>query len=130
LAVSNFQAGAVGNYYALVANAVGAAPSAAASLQLAGASQGGGTGNIARDKFGDAVDLSGGGASPSAVRPQDGGGDTGGYSVSQTFSTVGATKEAGEPDPCGQAGGASEWYIYITPAAGTFHLDTTGSDFN
>src|SRR5208282_1669390 len=51
LAVSNFQAGAVGNYYALVANAVGAAPSAAASLQLAGASQGGGTGNIARDKF-------------------------------------------------------------------------------
>jgi hypothetical protein len=130
LVLSNFQAGAVGNYYVLVANGVGATPSVAASLQLSGPSQGGGTSNMAHDKFGDAVDLSGGGNTPAVARPQAGGGDTGGYSVSQTFSTVGATKEAGEPNACGQAGGASEWYIYTTPAAGTLHADTQGSSFN
>jgi hypothetical protein len=130
LAISNFQAGAVGNYYVLVANAVGSVPSPMASLQLSGLFQGHGTTNIARDKFGDAVDLSSGGNTPAAYKPKDGGGDTGGYSVSQTFSTVGATKEEGEPDPCGQAGGASEWYIYTTPAAGTLHVDTEGSTFN
>jgi hypothetical protein len=64
------------------------------------------------------------------VAPRDGGGDTAGFTVSQTFSTVGATKEPGEPDPCGQPGGASEWYIYTTPAKGTLHLDSVGSDFN
>jgi hypothetical protein len=135
LALTDFLSGAVGAYYVLVANAVGSLPSAVVNLQIA--AQNHGTGSSADDKFGDAVDLSqagnasGGnaGATTTAV-PHDGGGDTGGFSVAQTFSTVGATKEPGEPDPCGQTGGASAWYIYTTPAAGTFHVDTTGSDFN
>jgi phage/plasmid primase-like uncharacterized protein len=135
LTLTNFQSGAVGSYYALVANAIGSIPSAKANLQIA--AQNHGTTNSGYDKFGDAVDLSRagnasgghGGATPAAL-PLDGGGDTAGYSVAQTFSTVGDTKEPGEPEACGQTGGASEWYIYTTPAAGTFHVDTTGSDFN
>jgi hypothetical protein len=135
LILTNFLSGSVGAYYALVANSVGSIPSTVANLQIAAQSHG--SSISADDKFGDAVDLSlaapasGGhsGATPTAA-PRDEGGDSAGYSVAQVFSTVGATKEPGEPDPCGQTGGASEWYIYFTPAAGTFHLDTTGSDFN
>jgi hypothetical protein len=131
LVIPNFVSGAVGAYYVLVANPVGSVASAVANVQIA--AQSNVTGSMAEDKFGDAVDLStnqGVGGTPARARPEDGGGDTGGFSVAQTFSTVGATKEAGEPDPCGQSGGASEWYIFTTPAAGMFHVDTTGSDFN
>jgi hypothetical protein len=135
LALTDFVPEEVGAYYALVANSVGSVPSAVANLQIA--AQNHDTTGSGYDKFGDAVDLSQGGnatGSHSGVTttaaPRDGGGDTAGFSVAQTFSTVGDTKEPGEPDPCGQTGGASEWYIYTTPAAGTFHVDTTGSDFN
>ena len=133
LVLNDFVSGEVGAYYAMVANSIGSALSAVANVQIVAANNK--TGNSADDKFGDAVDLSqnsnasSGGPKITAV-PHDGGGDSAGFSVAQTFSTVGATKEPGEPDPCGQTGGASEWYIYVTPAAGTFHLDTTGSDFN
>ncbi len=76
------------------------------------------------------MDLSGGGAPPPAGPHPAAGGDTRGYSVSQAFSTAGSTKEPGEPNHCGQPGGASQWYVYTTPAAGTFHADTAGSTFN
>ena len=40
------------------------------------------------------------------------GGTARGFSGTQVFSTVGATKETGEPNHCGIAGGASEWFAW------------------
>jgi len=130
LVITNFLAGSVGNYYALVVNSVGSAQSATAAVQIGAANQSGPPLATTEDKFGDAVDLSTSISASDRHRPQDSGGDTGGFTLSQTFSTVGATKEAGEPEPCGQAGGASEWYTYTAPAAGLMHVDTAGSAFN
>ncbi|MGH9849095.1 MAG: MSCRAMM family protein, partial [Blastocatellia bacterium] len=45
-------------------------------------------------------------------------------------STVGASKEDGEPFHAGDEGGASVWYRWIAPAAGPVSFVTTGSDFN
>jgi hypothetical protein len=53
-----------------------------------------------------------------------------GYRGTQVFSTVGATKDPGEPNHCGEPGGASEWYAYQAPANGLLVLDTDGSDFD
>jgi hypothetical protein len=126
LVISNFQAGAVGLYDVLVANAVGAVQSGPASVQIAA-----GSAASAVDKFGDAVDLAESVNNKNvAVAEPAGGGDTRGFSVAQTFSTVGATKETGEPNHCGQAGGASQWYIYTAPAGGTLRVSTAGSTFN
>ncbi len=58
------------------------------------------------------------------------GGDTRGFSVSQVFSTVGATRGAGEPSPCGQTGGASQWFAYTALGSGTLEVSTDGSGFN
>ena len=126
LVIPNFQSGGVGLYYAQVTNTVGLVDSRQASLQIAAGS---GAGNSAYDKFGDAVDLSSTSLTAEAPAPA-GGGDTRGFSVSQTFSTVGATKDAGEPAHCGQGGGSSQWYIYTAPANGTLHVTTAGSKFN
>ena len=56
--------------------------------------------------------------------------DSRGYSLSQIFNTIGATKEPGEPNHCGQAGGASVWYTYKPPTNGMLHIHTEGSTFN
>jgi hypothetical protein len=69
------------------------------------------------------------GPAPSLAHRSDGG-DTRGYSVAQVFSTVGAESEPGEPSPCGQVGGAPEWYTYITPTNGSLYVTTAGSGFN
>ena len=53
-----------------------------------------------------------------------------GYNGSQVFNTVYATADPGEPLPCGRAGGASYWFAYQAPEAGTLHLDTEGSRFD
>ena len=132
LVISNFPASAVGNYYVLAANEVGAVQSDTAIVQIAAEKQNGAAGTpttLAVDKFGDAVDLTST-VSPSRYRPADAGGDTGGFTLSQSFSTVGATREAGEPDIAGQLGGASYWYSYTAPAGGTLQFDTAGSSFN
>jgi hypothetical protein len=125
LVITNFLSGSVGHYYVLVANQVGSLQSEIASIQIATQS-----GPSAQDKFGDAIDLSQGAVAHELVEPNASGGDSRGYIVAQTFSTIGSTKEPGEPDTCDQAGGASEWYIYNTPIAGSFHVDTSGSTFN
>jgi Bacterial Ig domain/Protein of unknown function (DUF642) len=126
LVITNFQSGAVGLYYVLVVNAVGSVQSGVASVQIANGST-----TSAQDKFGDAVDLVAASNTPSeAIHEPTGGGDTRGFSVSQTFSTVAATKETGEPNHCGQSGGASQWYIYTAPAGGTLNVSTAGSTFN
>jgi Ig-like domain-containing protein len=53
-----------------------------------------------------------------------------GYTDTRTFRTVGATKEQGEPNHCGVAGGASQWFFYQAPADGTLTLNTDGSGFD
>jgi hypothetical protein len=45
-------------------------------------------------------------------------------------TTVGATKEPGEPNHAGTAGGASVWYAWTAPASGTVTFDTAGSNFD
>jgi len=128
LVITNFRAGSVGLYKVLVANAAGSVESEQASLQIGAANQPG-WGGLAQLKFGDTVDLAG--ALPNqSPGPSLGGGDTRGYSVSQVFSTVGASKEPSEPDHGGQAGGASEWSVYTTPASGTLVVSTAGSSYN
>jgi hypothetical protein len=46
------------------------------------------------------------------------------------FSTYGSTREPGEPDHCGVAGGASRWFAYQAPGNGTLTIDTQRSSFN
>ncbi|MCX7047081.1 MAG: choice-of-anchor D domain-containing protein [Candidatus Sumerlaeota bacterium] len=41
-----------------------------------------------------------------------------------------ATKEPGEPNHAGNAGGASVWWTWTAPLAGTYAFDTHGSNFN
>ena len=54
-----------------------------------------------------------------------------GASGSATGTNVGATKEPGEPDHDGDAGGASVWYVWTAPAnvGGSVTFDTCGSSF-
>ena len=135
LVISNFQDTSIGRYYVLVGNDAGSVPSLPVVIQIGTSDFT--TGTIpSQDKFGDASDLSGSsdggggsGSHPGQIRPHSGG-DSRGYSVSQVFSTVGSTKEDGEPSPCGQAGGASEWYTYTAPTNGLLHINTDGSTFN
>ncbi|WP_375477358.1 beta strand repeat-containing protein [uncultured Jatrophihabitans sp.] len=49
-------------------------------------------------------------------------------SVSGTNST--ATKESGEPNHAGNAGGKSVWYSWTAPGNGTFTFKTAGSSFD
>ncbi|MBW8781294.1 MAG: putative Ig domain-containing protein [Verrucomicrobia bacterium] len=44
-----------------------------------------------------------------------------------TGSNVGATKEAGEPDHAGFAGGHSVWWTWVAPDNGVVTIDTAGS---
>lgn len=64
------------------------------------------------------------------VMKLDGGGDTGGYSCAQTFSTVGNPDEPGEPIVCDQNSAHPGWYSYVTPVAGSLLIQTKGSSFN
>ncbi|HKP18226.1 MAG TPA: metallophosphoesterase [Gaiellaceae bacterium] len=45
-------------------------------------------------------------------------------------SSFGATKETGEPNHAGNAGGRSVWFRWTAPYDGTFTFGTDGSDFN
>jgi hypothetical protein len=53
-----------------------------------------------------------------------------GFSGTQIFSTLGSTKEPGEPNHCGVVGGASEWFAYQADTNGTLYIDTDGSNFD
>jgi hypothetical protein len=53
-----------------------------------------------------------------------------GYTTTQVFSTVGATKDPGEPNHAGVIGGASEWYTYVAPENGTMQVNTDGSTYD
>ena len=52
-----------------------------------------------------------------------------GVSAIASTNTAGATKQPGEPNHAGNAGGRSVWYRWTAPAAGTWSLDSTGSTF-
>ena len=127
LIIKNFPTNAVGNYYVMV----GTAQSEPAAVELQDpALTLGSPPYLAVDKFSDAVDLTAGGATEQRYRPDDAGGDTGGFTLSQSFSTMSATKEEGEPNHAGQPGGASYWYSYTAPGSGSLRFDTIGSTFN
>ena len=76
------------------------------------------------DKF---ADVASGGTSPLATQgvPLRGRIKRGSLAVArgfigtQIFSTVGSTKEQGEPNHCDIIGGASQWFAYQAPANGT-----------
>jgi hypothetical protein len=53
-----------------------------------------------------------------------------GVSGTTSGSTVGATKEAGEPNHAGNTGGASVWFRWVAPANGTVTFNTAGSAFD
>jgi hypothetical protein len=69
-------------------------------------------------------------AAQSMVMKLDGGGDTGGYSCAQTFSTVNNPDEPGEPIVCEQDSAHPGWYSYVTPVGGSLLIQTKGSTFN
>jgi len=61
------------------------------------------------------------------------------FSAAQTISggqgttngtNIRATKETGEPNHAGNAGGASVWYNWTAPANGSVTIDTVGSTFD
>jgi hypothetical protein len=53
-----------------------------------------------------------------------------GVSGTMSGSTVGANKEAGEPNHAGNTGGASVWFRWVAPANGTVTFNTAGSAFD
>ena len=53
----------------------------------------------------------------------------GGYSGTQIFATA-PGKEVGEPNHCGEAGGASFWFTYQPPLGGLLTVDSIGTTFN
>ena len=128
LVINHLQPGSVGTYDVLVANSVGSVRSEPATLQIA--VNEGGTVTAAQPKPVDTKALVSPASLAYVIRPSDQGGDVRGFSVSQVFSTVGATGQPGEPAPCGQIGGATEWFAYTTPAPGTLLVNTYGSSFN
>ncbi|HWD18944.1 MAG TPA: FG-GAP-like repeat-containing protein [Verrucomicrobiae bacterium] len=128
--IAHFQPASVGLYDVLVANAVGSAQSEPATLQISQVLNSGGI--SAQDKF---ITSPATGATPAKEAFDLGGiyaagGDTRGSTISQVFSTVGASREPGEPHPCGQAGGASQWFTYTTPGAGIMQVSLDGSSYN
>ena len=53
-----------------------------------------------------------------------------GTSGTLSATNVGATKETGEPNHAGNAGGASVWYSWVAPFNGTYTFNTYGSSFD
>jgi len=53
-----------------------------------------------------------------------------GTNIVVTGSSVGATKEPGEPEHAGNAGGASVWWSWTAPAVGAATISTAGSSFD
>jgi hypothetical protein len=87
-----------------------------------------------RDKLFEVLDaasiLPGGQGLQKSGRRKQAGGPATGYTGTQIFSTFGSTRESGEPNHCGVAGGASEWYSYVPPTNGLLRISTDGSDFD
>lgn len=112
LTISNAQSSHVGSYTATVRNSAGGSiTSRAATLTVGGSSGGGGSQGVANNAFASAGVLSG-------------------TSVSASGSNVGATREAGEPIHPDSGGGASVWWAWTAPGAGSVTITTAGSSFD
>ncbi|HKS37519.1 MAG TPA: immunoglobulin domain-containing protein, partial [Verrucomicrobiae bacterium] len=89
---------------------------------------------FSRDKLFEAADAAavqlGGQSLQKSKKRKQAGGPATGYTGTQIFSTFGSTREPGEPNHCGVAGGASEWYSYVPPTNGVLRVNTDGSDFD
>ncbi len=120
----------IGTWVAQVASQNGVALSQPSRIEISTLEDGStDTNSAAMPKFLDSVGASY--VQPALVHSiQPHVGDSRGYSVSQVFSTVGATGEPGEPNIAGQIGGSPAWYVYVTPAGGTLKVNTEGSSFN
>src|ERR1039457_2346537 len=53
-----------------------------------------------------------------------------GTTIVVTGSSVGATREPGEPYHAGNTGGASVWWSWTAPSVGTVTISTAGSSFD
>jgi len=53
-----------------------------------------------------------------------------GTSGTQVFSTVGTSREDGEPAACGVVGSATSWYALLAEADGAITINTLGSNFD
>jgi ribosomal protein L19 len=103
LTISNAQASDIGNYQVIVSNSLGTAVSAVASL-----STGIPPGN---DNFANATAISGSSGSVSG-------------------NNANATKQSGEPNHAGNAGGPSVWYNWTAPSTSPVTFDTAMSAFD
>ena len=81
----------------------------------------------AAGKFRAEADLNGG-PSPNGIHLHSVA-PAGGYSGTQIFATA-PGKEAGEPNHCGEPGGASFWFTYQPPLDGLLTVDSIGTTFN
>ena len=52
------------------------------------------------------------------------------YSTSLLFNNTGQTKGVGEPNHCGEPGGAPAWISYPALASGILHATTDGSEID
>ncbi|MDB6112980.1 MAG: hypothetical protein JWR69_4730, partial [Pedosphaera sp.] len=103
LTLANLQTTDAGNYQVVVTNGLGSATSAVASLSTGVAP--------ANDAFAAAQVISGGTGTVNG-------------------NNANATKQAGEPNHAGNAGGASVWYAWTAPSTSPATFDTTLSSFD
>jgi Bacterial pre-peptidase C-terminal domain len=135
--INNVQMPNVGSYRVRVTSGAQSVESQAGILELNSNASIADVREIATtDKFADT--LTGPQASPLAPqavvrRPiirRSSNGVARGYTGTQVFSTVGSTKEEGEPNHAGEIGGASQWFAYQAEANAILTISTDGSDFD
>lgn len=103
ITIQNLASTDIGNYYVIVANSLGTATSSVASLN---------TGvPPSNDAFASAQAISG-------------------SSGSVTGNNADGSKEPGEPNHAGNAGGASVWYTWTAPSTSPVTFDTCMSTFD
>jgi mucin-19 len=130
LIITNVNDATVGSYTARYTSSGGSVAYSRPTSVQANTLQDGSTATnaVAWNKFLDSANV------PFAPTPpmqgMAGGGDTRGYSVSQTFSTQGNSDEPGEPIVCNQNGGSPAWFSYVTPVSGSLLINTAESTFN
>ncbi len=115
--------------------------SAPASVQISTVEVGGMVAVGTFDKFLDSVFFTnssgggGGGGFHASGKKGDGDGvpkvaPAAGFTGTQIFNTTGSSKEPGEPNHCGEPGGASYWFSYQAPASGHMYINTSNSAYN
>jgi hypothetical protein len=139
LAVTNVQATQVGSYSVRVNNGQREVESLTAFLQINFSGDAGTVQKVAsRDKLADrtivgqAFSLAAAAAEevPMHFKAGLGGSIARGFSGTQIFNTFNATKEPGETNHCGIAGGASAWYSILAEETGLMQVSTEGSEFD